>query len=109
MRAPTISTLLVHVPMLALASLASAQIGQVRTGAEAFADWQADAPGVRRLIRPSDLPQPLARTDAERSIAGNAEVIEPQPGALDPKYRTGSRCRCSPPDSSTRAPCGSRR
>jgi hypothetical protein len=88
MRAPTISTLLVHVPMLVLASLASAQSGQIRTGAEALADWKADGPGVRRLIKPSDLPPPLERTDAERSIASNAEVIEPPSGAL-PKVPDG--------------------
>ena len=88
MRAPTISTLFVHVPMLVLASLASAQTGQVRTGAAAFADWKADGPGVRRLIRPSDLPPPLTGTDGEASIASSAEVIEPPSGAL-PKVPDG--------------------
>ena len=32
----------------------------VRTGAAAFGDWRTDAPGVRRLITPADLPAPFA-------------------------------------------------
>ena len=32
--------------------------GGVRTGAAAFGDWSTDEPGVTRLIRPADLPQP---------------------------------------------------
>ncbi|TIR66390.1 MAG: sorbosone dehydrogenase family protein, partial [Mesorhizobium sp.] len=28
------------------------------TGKKAFGDWRADRPGVRRLIRPDDLPKP---------------------------------------------------
>ena len=30
------------------------------TGSAAFADWRVDAPGVRRLITPADLPPPFA-------------------------------------------------
>jgi glucose/arabinose dehydrogenase len=88
MHAPTISTLLVHVPVVLLASLASAQTGEVRTGAAAFADWMVDAPGVRRLIRPSDLPAPKTAADPEASIANNAKVIDPPQGAL-PKVPDG--------------------
>jgi glucose/arabinose dehydrogenase len=36
----------------------------VRTGAAAFGDWRADAPGVRRLITPADLPPPFATSSA---------------------------------------------
>jgi glucose/arabinose dehydrogenase len=40
----------------------------VRTGAAAFGDWRTDAPGVRRLITPADLPAPFAtRSAAYRS------------------------------------------
>jgi glucose/arabinose dehydrogenase len=78
----TISKFLVHVPPVLLASLASAQTGEVRIGTAAFADWTLDAPGVRRLIRPSDLPAPKTATDAEGSIAKNAKVIDPPEGAL---------------------------
>ncbi len=32
----------------------------VRSGATAYGDWRDDAPGVRRLITPADLPSPYA-------------------------------------------------
>jgi glucose/arabinose dehydrogenase len=37
------------------------------TGQEAFGGWQQDAPGVRRLITPTDLPSPSPSTSAENS------------------------------------------
>jgi glucose/arabinose dehydrogenase len=76
--------------MVLLASLASAQTGELRTGAAALADWKADAPGVQRHIKPSDLPAPPAAraADAEKSIASNAKVIDPPKGAL-PKVPEG--------------------
>ena len=86
MRASKVSTLLVHVPMVLWASLASAQTGDVRTGASAFADWTVDAPGVRRLIRPSDLPAPKAAQDPEASIGKNAKVIDPPQGETEAIY-----------------------
>jgi hypothetical protein len=82
MHASRLSSLLVHVPPVLLTSLACTQTGdtrtgaaaeagsaaagetgnatagKVRTGAAAFDDWKGDAPGVRRHIRPSDLPAP---------------------------------------------------
>lgn len=89
MHAPTFATLLVRVPLVLLASCASTQqTGDVRTGAAAFDDWRADAPGVRRHIRPSDLPAPTAAADPEAPIASNAKVIEPPQGAL-PKVPDG--------------------
>ena len=54
MRAPTI---LMSLP-LAFVSLAPVHAQDVRTGADAFSNWQADAPGVSRHIRPADLPSP---------------------------------------------------
>ena len=54
MRAPTILT---SFP-LAVALLAPVHAQEVRTGADAFGTWQADAPGVSRHIRPADLPPP---------------------------------------------------
>jgi glucose/arabinose dehydrogenase len=82
-------TLFIHVPLI-LFLTACAQTGEVRTGKAAFADWQADAPGVRRLIKPSDLPAPPAVTaaDAEKSVASNAKVVNPPHGAL-PKVPDG--------------------
>jgi glucose/arabinose dehydrogenase len=38
--------------------LAPVHAQEVRTGADAFGAWDADAPGVRRHIRPADLPPP---------------------------------------------------
>jgi len=81
-------TLLVLVPMALLASFASAQTREVRTGSAAFADWTMDAPGVRRQIKPSDLPAPKKSADPEASIATNADVIDPPPGAA-PKVPYG--------------------
>jgi glucose/arabinose dehydrogenase len=62
--------------------------GEVRTGAAAATDWTADAPGVRRHIKPSDLPAPPAATDAEASVGKAVTVTEPPQGAL-PKVPDG--------------------
>jgi glucose/arabinose dehydrogenase len=51
-----------------------AQSGNVLTGKAAFIDWQAEAPGVRRLIKPQDLPPPFA-TEAVRNRV--QVVVEP--------------------------------
>src|SRR6185295_17245962 len=75
-------------PALLAASLACAQTGTVRSGADAFAGWKVDAPGVRRHIKPSDLPAPPTGTDAEKSVAGNVKVIAPPQGAA-PKVPDG--------------------
>lgn len=89
MHAPTLRTLLVHVPLVLLVSCASARTGDVRSGAAALDDdWRADAPGARRHIRPSDLPAPPTGTDPETSSAKNAKVVEPPQGAL-PKVPDG--------------------
>jgi glucose/arabinose dehydrogenase len=90
MQAAKVSALLLHVPLVFAASLACAQTGEVRTGAAASADWTADGPGVRRLIKPSDLPAPppVKSTDAEKSVASNVKVVDPPQGAL-PKVPDG--------------------
>jgi glucose/arabinose dehydrogenase len=88
MHTPTLLTLLFHVPLVFTASFACAQTGEIRSGAAASADWRADAPGVRRHIKPSDLPAPTMATDAEVSIASNAKVVKPPQGAL-PKVPDG--------------------
>jgi glucose/arabinose dehydrogenase len=82
------STLLVQVPLILAASLASAQTGEVRTGAAALDDWKGDAPGVRRHLKPADLPAPPAVTDPEKSVAGNVKVVAPPQGAA-PKVPDG--------------------
>ena len=46
---------------MCLAGAACAQdAGDIRTGSAAYGDWRQDAPGVERLIRPSDMPAPRA-------------------------------------------------
>jgi glucose/arabinose dehydrogenase len=42
------------------ATMALAADSPVLTGAAAFGDWRTDAPGVRRLITPADMPPPFA-------------------------------------------------
>ncbi|WP_192255186.1 PQQ-dependent sugar dehydrogenase [Mesorhizobium silamurunense] len=42
------------------------------TGAKAFGDWKVDRPGLRRLIKPDDLPQPNVAESASNS-AGLAD------------------------------------
>jgi glucose/arabinose dehydrogenase len=72
----------IAVTLACLVSLLSAQTGQVRTGADAFTNWKADAPGVRTHIRPSDVPAPVSGKDPEASIATNAKVVAPPSGAV---------------------------
>lgn len=88
MHTPPLSTLLFHLPLVFAASLACAQTGEVRSGAAASADWRADAPGVRRHIRPSDLQATPTATDPEGSVASSAKVVAPAQGAL-PKVPDG--------------------
>src|ERR1700744_5509223 len=56
----------------------------VRTGAEAFGDWRTDAPGVRRLITPTDLPAPFATKSAayrsQRGARQGADMPKAPPG-----------------------------
>lgn len=84
MRASILSTL---IPLALVASFASAQSGEVRTGAAALASWTVDAPGVRRHIKPSDLPSPKA-TEPEKSTGSNVKIVARPEGAL-PKVPEG--------------------
>ncbi|MEA2817620.1 MAG: hypothetical protein QOI93_5399, partial [Rhodospirillaceae bacterium] len=56
--------------------------GQVLTGAAAFGSWQDDKPGVRRLIRPQDLP-PISQ-----SANGPVQVV-PMPAGARPQLPAG--------------------
>ena len=72
---------------LGLAGIAAAEPPaepQTRTGAAAFGDWRQDAPGVRRLIRASDLPQPYAS-----QIKGNFASMAARPGGAVPSVPAG--------------------
>lgn len=55
-------------------------------GMAAFGDWTTEAPGVRRLIRASDLPAPYAT----RSVDRGPRMV-PQPTDAWPKVPTGFR------------------
>jgi glucose/arabinose dehydrogenase len=57
--------------LLAGATLAASSDTSLRAGTAAFGDWRADAPGVRRLIRATDLPAPYAT----RSSASGASIL----------------------------------
>lgn len=39
------------------------------TGAAAYGDWRGDAPGVRRHMKPQDLPKPMATPSARNSVS----------------------------------------
>lgn len=56
----------------------------VRTGVQAFGDWKTDAPGVRRMILPKDLPEPYATGAA----ASRADLAPLHPGT-GPKLPQG--------------------
>lgn len=77
------SMVLLSLP-LALVSLASAHAQEVRTGADAFGNWEDDAPGVRRHIEPADLPPPThAENDPEApDFERMAMVVEAPQGKM---------------------------
>jgi glucose/arabinose dehydrogenase len=56
----------------------------VRVGAAAYGDWRSDAPGVRRLITPADMPAPLAT----QSVANPSSSAKRERGDL-PKAPAG--------------------
>ena len=65
----------------------------VRTGAAAFGDWRTDAPGVRRLITPADLPAPYAtRSTANMSqheARTDADIPKAPPGFTVDLFASG--------------------
>ncbi|MER9584149.1 sorbosone dehydrogenase family protein [Mesorhizobium sp. M0276] len=68
-----------------LAAAAFAQQAEpVLKGAAAFGDWRADRPGVRRLIKPNDLPKP----DVTKSASNSAGLAE-RPADAKPKLPPG--------------------
>lgn len=77
------SPVLVSLPF-ALVLLAPAYPQDVRTGADAFGTFERDAPGVRRHIRPTDLPAPsLDQNDPEApDFERLAKVVEAPQGKL---------------------------
>jgi glucose/arabinose dehydrogenase len=67
-----------------LASGAALAGEAVLIGQAAYGDWRTDAPGVRRLIAPSDLPAPFATASA-----GNPPHDAPRTPAVLPKAPPG--------------------
>jgi glucose/arabinose dehydrogenase len=65
-------------------AFAFAQSGSVLTGNAAFGDWQTEAPGVRRMFRPQDLPPPFAT----ESVRNRMQLVA-EPGDRQPKAAPG--------------------
>lgn len=53
--------------------------GQVLKGKDAFTSWEADAPGVTRLIMPADIPPPFATKDASNAPSPVARTDKDRP------------------------------
>jgi glucose/arabinose dehydrogenase len=71
--------------MLALIAMSTSAGAQtVRTGSNAYGDYQTDAPGVMRKITPADLPTPMASP----STANRSKVI-PKPASAELKTMPG--------------------
>lgn len=83
------ATLVGWVLALAAFSLAAAPNTAVRIGPAAFGDWREDAPGVRRHIRPGDLPAPKSETESEEADVRNAPKIVPRPAGATLKVPAG--------------------
>ena len=74
------------------------------TGPAAFGDWRTDAPGVRRLITPADLPPPFAtRSTANPTAAGSAHAGRRAEGAAGLFRRSVRRRALATPRRSHRA------
>lgn len=69
---------------LTTAVLAQQAEQPVLRGAAAFGDWRADRPGVRRLIKPQDLPRPYVTKSAS-----NGAGLADRPADAEPKLPPG--------------------
>src|SRR4051812_25680141 len=58
---------------------------ELKSGAAAFGDWRADAPGVRRLIKRNDLPSP---SPEGKQISNSPQNVE-RPPDVKPKVPDG--------------------
>ena len=65
----------------------------IRTGPAAFGDWRSDAPGVRRLITPADLPAPFATRSAanmsQLAVRTEADIPKAPPGFTVDLFASG--------------------
>src|SRR5262249_16177202 len=83
-RALVVSGMLATVAAAGALVQATGDAGRVLTGAAAFGDWRADAPGLWRHITPADLPPP----GATRS-AWNGPRVVARPGGAVPQVAPG--------------------
>jgi glucose/arabinose dehydrogenase len=75
---------------LILALMAPANSQEVLTGEAAFGTWEPDAPGIRRLITPADLPPPsLTENDPEAPDFENMATVVPAPDGAMPQVPEG--------------------
>ena len=89
---------------ISLPTLIHAQSGNLLTGKAAFDDWRSEAPGVRRLIRPEDLPPPFATESVRNRMQlmvnpGNRE-LKTIPGFEVKLFAKGLEGAASDPDRS---------
>lgn len=83
------SAILMSLPV-AIVLMAPVHAQEVLTGDAAFGTWQADAPGVRRHITPSDLPPPSnAENDPEAPDFENMANVVPAPEGRMPDVPKG--------------------
>jgi hypothetical protein len=80
------ATMVLMTAMVLAAGVAVAAEPPVLKGRDAYGNWQSDAPGTVRLIRPEDLPQPGATPSS-----ANVSRIVPRPEAATPKVPDGFR------------------
>lgn len=75
---------------LALYALGPLKAEEVLTGEAAFGTWEPDAPGLRRHIKPADLPPPShADNDPETPDFKNMATVVPVPDGAMPKVPEG--------------------
>ncbi len=64
--------------------IAAVNADAVRSGAAAFGDWRADAPGITRQIRPDALPAPFASASASQRPS-----VVARPAGANPRLPPG--------------------
>lgn len=83
------STLFLSIP-LAVALMSASNAQETLTGDAAFGTWEPDAPGVRRHIKPHDLPPPShAENDPEAPDFENMATVVPAPEGAMPDVPEG--------------------
>ena len=74
--------LLIHAHATERNAIPDDSSGKLLKGQGALGDWHSDAPGVRRLITPSDLPKPYATPSADNEAHVVARPSDSSPKAL---------------------------